>query len=384
MFLENFATAKDYLDDLVIKAMQSRASDLHFENRGAEGIIRVRIEGVMREWARFPIDRMLLIVRRLKFISGLDPEHSGRTGEGRFEFEYNTEKVVMRISILPTTGSDDVVVRILGSSPESFGLKDLHFHETIRDGLMECVRKSMGLILVTGPTGSGKTSTLYAAVQEINDGNHKIITVEDPIEYKVTGLTQIKMDRKFDVTYSKVLHGVLRHDPDVILIGECRDIDAAEVAIESSMTGHLVLTTMHTNNAISAILRMINLGVSPVDVSNSLTAVYAQRLIPRLCAHCKKPADASEKHRDLLPKGAKMMAPQGCDKCGETGYKGRLPVGELLVIDDDIRDVIIATPALGPLNKVAKAKGFRTMLDYGLEYVAAGELDLQQVLQSVV
>ncbi len=389
MFMDGFATAKDYLDHIMARALTSKVSDIHIENRGLEGIIRVRIEGAMREWARLPLDRMLLIVRRVKFIGGLDPEHSGRTGEGRFEFDHGGQKIVMRLSVLPTAGSDDLVIRILGSSPESFGLSELNFDDTIREGLKFCVNKSMGLILVTGPTGSGKTSTLYAAIQEINDGTLKIVTVEDPVEYKVTGLSQIKMDTRFNVTYANVLRGVLRHDPDVILIGECREIDAAEIAIEASMTGHLVLTTLHTNSAVSSILRLINMGVPAIDVSNSMTAAYAQRLIRKLCPKCKKPAKPSE---DMIREMAKFQAqkipkeiyiPAGCDACAETGYKGRLPVGELLIVDDDVRDVIIANPNLSALNKIAREKNMRTMLQHGLILVSDGELDYKDVIGAV-
>lgn len=385
MFIEGYATAKDYLDDFIARALKAKVSDIHMENRGADGIIRVRIEGTMIEWARVPIDRMLLLVRRIKFISGLDPEHSGRTGEGRFEFELGGQKIVMRLSVLPTSGSDDLVIRILGSSPESFGLRELNFDDTIREGLQFCVNKSMGLILVTGPTGSGKTSTLYAAIQEINDGTNKIITVEDPIEYKVSGLSQIKMDARHNVTYANVLRGVLRHDPDVILIGECRDIEAAEIAIEASMTGHLVLTTLHTNSAVSSILRLINLGVQAIDVSNALTAAYAQRLIRKLCPHCKKPVAVPDTMKSQLGSQApkEIYAASGCDQCSHTGFKGRMPVGELLIIDDDIRDVIIAAPNLSSLNKIAKQKGMRTMLEYGLQLVAKGELDYKDVISSV-
>ncbi len=385
MFLENFPTAKDYLDDVIARTLAAKASDIHIENRGSEGIIRVRIEGDLQEWARLPVDRILLLIRRIKFIGGLDPERSGLAADGRFEFDHKGQKIVMRLSILPTLGSDDIVIRILGSSPEVFGLKQLNLHETIREGLEFCIHKSMGLILVTGPTGSGKTSTLYAAVQEINDGSRKVITVEDPIEYNVLGLSQIKINPMQHLNYADILRGSLRHDPDVILIGECRDLDAAQIAIEASMTGHLVLTTLHTNNAVSAILRLVNMGVPAIDVSNSLTASYAQRLIRRLCPECKKPAAPNKTaQKSLAEYGAgKIYEPKGCDACGQTGFKGRLPVAELLIVDDDIRDTIIASPTLSALNKIAQQKGMRSMLDYGLELVAKGELDYKDVIGSV-
>lgn len=385
MFLEKFATAKDYLDGLLARAIRDKASDIHIEHRADSGLIRIRSQGDMRVLVQLPHDRMSLLVRRIKFISGLDPERSGNLAEGRFEQDYDGRKIILRLSVLPTAIADDLVIRILGSAPEVYGLSQMNFDPLIRDGLAEAVKKSMGLMLVTGPTGSGKTSTLYAALQEINDGSYKIITVEDPIEYKVQGLTQIKVDARYDVTYASVLRGALRHDPDVILIGECRELAAAEIAIEASMTGHMVLTTLHTNNAVSSILRLINMGIQPIDVANSLTLAYAQRLVRRLCPECKIESKPVEKILARHPqfKGKKIFAAKGCAACQDTGYNGRVPVGELFGIDDDIRDVIIQSPSLGALNRIAAAKGLRTMADYGLELIAKGEVDYDDVLRAV-
>lgn len=385
MFLENFTTAKEYLDHLMTQAILQKASDIHIEHRIAGGLIRIRAQGDMRVLTELPQDRMSLLIRRIKFISGLDPERSGNLGEGRFEFEHDGQKVIMRLSILPTNFADDLVIRILGSAPEVFGLSQMNFDPLIQNGLAEAVQKSMGLMLVTGPTGSGKTSTLYAAIQEINDGSYKIVTVEDPIEYKVEGLTQIKVDPRYDITYASVLRGALRHDPDVILIGECRELAAAEIAIEASMTGHMVLTTLHTNNAVASILRLINMGVQPIDVANALTVAYAQRLVRKLCPQCKQSHAADEAMVTRFPqlRGQKIHAAKGCDACQNSGYSGRVPVGELLMIDDDIRDVIIQSPSLGALNRIAAAKGLRTMADYGMQLVIKGELDYTDVVNSV-
>ncbi|MGD9649769.1 MAG: GspE/PulE family protein [Dongiaceae bacterium] len=386
MFIAPFATAQDYVDDLVRRALAARASDIHVERKADEGLIRVRSENVLRDWAKLPLDKLDLLIRRLKFISSLDPEHSGRAQEGRFEFLHNNEKIAMRLSVLPTAGSDDIVIRLLGSSPERFGLKDLSFAPAIREGLEFCVQKSSGLIVVTGPTGSGKTSTLYAAVQELNDGSNKIITVEDPIEYKVPGLTQIKIDAKKGVTYTSTLRTVLRHDPDVILVGEVRNLEEAEIAVEASMTGHLVLTTLHTNSAAGAILRLVNLGIPAIDVSNALTATYAQRLLRLLCPQCKVEAPAPKLLKDLLgPKApAKVFEPKGCEHCGNTGYKGRVPVGELIIIDDDFRDAIIASPNLNSLNKLMKAKNIKSLADYALDLVAEGKVSFKDVMGTVL
>jgi type II secretory ATPase GspE/PulE/Tfp pilus assembly ATPase PilB-like protein len=385
MFHDQFTTAKDYLDHLMAQAIMQKASDVHIEHRASGGLIRIRAQGDMRVLAELPQDRMSLLIRRIKFISGLDPERSGNLGEGRFEFDHGGQKIIMRLSILPTNFADDLVIRILGSAPEVFGLSQMNFDPLIQNGLREAVQKSMGLMLVTGPTGSGKTSTLYAAIQEINDGSYKIVTVEDPIEYKVEGLTQIKVDPRYDITYASVLRGALRHDPDVILIGECRELAAAEIAIEASMTGHMVLTTLHTNNAVSSILRLINLGIQPIDVANAMTVAYAQRLIRKLCPVCKQAhaPDETMRARYSALRGKKIFSAKGCESCQNSGYNGRMPVGELLQIDDDIRDVIIQSPSLGALNRIAAAKGLRTMADYGMQLVIQGDLSYHDVVNSV-
>ena len=385
MFHDQFTTAKDYLDHLLTLAIKQKASDVHIEHRASGGLIRIRTQGDMRILAELPQDRMSLLIRRIKFISGLDPERSGNLSEGRFEFDHGGQKIIMRLSILPTNFADDLVIRILGSAPEVFGLSQMNFDPLIQNGLREAVQKSMGLMLVTGPTGSGKTSTLYAAIQEINDGSYKIVTVEDPIEYKVEGLTQIKVDPRYDITYASVLRGALRHDPDVILIGECRELAAAEIAIEASMTGHMVLTTLHTNNAVSSILRLINLGIQPIDVANAMTVAYAQRLIRKLCPVCKQEHAPDETMQARYPilRGKKIYSAKGCESCQNSGYSGRIPVGELLLIDDDIRDVIIQSPSLGALNRIAVAKGLRTMADYGMQLVIQGDLSCHDVVNSV-
>ncbi|NBV43012.1 hypothetical protein EBR96_09640, partial [bacterium] len=255
-------------------------------------------------------------------------------------------------------------------------------------------------------TGSGKTSTLYAAIQEINDGTNKIITVEDPIEYKVSGLSQIKMDARHNVTYANVLRGVLRHDPDVILIGECRDIEAAEIAIEASMTGHLVLTTLHTNSAVSSILRLINLGVQAIDVSNALTAAYAQRLIRKLCPHCKKPIDLEPDKIDLIKKivanaerlgkdmatygirsGMDMVVygPVGCEECNNTGFKGRVGLYEAILTDDTIAKVMtqVPPPTERDIKKAAEHQKILTMIEDGVVKILTGLTSFDEV-QGVV
>ncbi len=374
----DFTHAQDFINPLVDESLALGISDLHFERRGDEGVLRVRLDGMMREWARLTGEKMDLVVSRIKFISGIDPMQKGVLQQGRFEHETKDGKPVdMRVSVLPTPNMEDTVVRLLASAPTVMKLDDMGLQPHILEGLRKAIKAHQGLIFVTGPTGSGKTTTLYASVQEINDATRKIITVEDPIEYNVEGLTQLKLEQAKGLSYAAILKTILRHDPDVILIGETRDVEAAEIAVEASMTGHLVLTTLHTNSAPATILRLINMGVPAVDVANSVTCVYAQRLVRKLCDACKKPEPVSKELEEILKnQGAdipkQVFAPHGCKKCDGTGYKGRIPIGELMLMDDALRDVILESPTLTALNKAARKMGIKSMLQNGADLAADG------------
>lgn len=384
----DFTHAQDFIDAVVRMALSEGVSDLHFEQRGEEGVLRVRLDGFMREWVRLPLEKMALVISRLKFISNLDPMQSGVLAQGRFEHTEGDRVYDMRLSVLPTPESDDIVVRLLAAAPDVMHLEEMNFQPHILSGLRQAVESQTGLLLVTGPTGSGKTTTLYAAVEEINDGHRKIITVEDPIEYQVQGLTQLKTQREKGLTYAGILRTILRHDPDVILIGEIRDLEAAEIAVEASMTGHLVLSTLHTNSAPATLVRLTNMGLSPVNVANSVTAVYAQRLLRKLCPHCKTEVKLD---KSALPPALQGMdlpetiaVAKGCEACDGTGYRGRLPIGELLVMTDALRDVILQNPSLATLNEAAAEAGMKTLLENGLDLAREHLVSLDDVIRTAL
>jgi len=386
----DFTHAQEFIDPLLTKAIDSGVSDLHFERLGEDGVVRVRADGMMREWIRLPMEQMNLVISRLKFISGVDPMLTGALQQSRFTHNYSGGEVDMRVSVLPTPNMEDMVIRILSSKPEVMKIDNMGLQPYILDDLKKAVQAHTGLILVTGPTGSGKTTTLYSLIDTVNDNSRKIITVEDPIEYKVDGLTQVKLEHDRGLDYAAILKTILRHDPDVILVGETRDLSAAEIAVESSMTGHLVLTTLHTNSAPATILRLINMGVPAVDVSNAVTALYAQRLIKKLCPDCKKEAPVSDEMAAYMKEHmADQSTPQtvhipvGCPACDNTGYKGRAPIGELLVMNDDIRDVIYKNATLNSLGEAAKQAGMKPMKYNGVLLVLDGLAHFDDIVRTV-
>lgn len=380
-----FENAADFLPKFLDRALAGGVSDIHIERRDGAGQIRVRMDGVLRVWEKLNVNDVDLLLRRVKFLSGMDIGNEVKIQEGRFTHKYKNKEVDLRVSVLPTPAADDIVIRVLASAPEVMLIDEMGFDPELVKNLRRAVKSHTGLLLVTGPTGSGKTTTLYAAVQELNDGTRKIITVEDPIEYQVQGLTQLKIDMKKGLNYAAILKTILRHDPDVVLIGETRTLEAAEIAVEASMTGHMVMSTLHTNSAAATILRLINMGISPMDVANAVTAILAQRLMRKLCPHCKKEIPASDELKKLMgdKAPAKTCIPGKCEKCDNTGYKGRVPIAELLVMDDDYRDVVLANPNLNALNKAVKEKGTQTILQNALHHVAAGDLSLDDTLAAV-
>jgi type II secretory ATPase GspE/PulE/Tfp pilus assembly ATPase PilB-like protein len=386
----DFTHAQDFINPLLSRAIAAGVSDLHFERQHDTGIVRVRGDGIMREWVRLSMEQMDLLISRLKFISGVDPMEKGALQQARFTYKHDSGLIDMRVSVLPTPNMEDMVIRILSSKPEVMKIDEMGLPEHILEGLKKAALSHTGLVFVTGPTGSGKTTTLYALIDTINDGNRKIITVEDPIEYRVPGLTQLKLIKERGLNYAGILKTILRHDPDVILIGETRDQEAAEIAVEASMTGHLVLTTLHTNSAAQTILRLINLGIPGPDVANAVTAFYAQRLVKTLCPHCREEIPAPEAFKqdmkELNPEldcPDKIFIPKGCEACDGTGYKGRAPIGELLLMDDVIRDVIYKQPTLTALNAAAAAAGMKTMKANGLALVAQGRADYDDIIRTV-
>lgn len=375
----------EILNLILDAALKNGASDIHIEPQDEVTTMRLRVDGDMIEWARLEKKYFDAIINRIKFLCGIDFSVTDKISEGRFTHIYNSKTIHFRLSIIPTPNGQDLVLRVLQTGPQFTSIDDAGLPKELAQQLRDAVFHDNGLVLMTGPTGSGKTTTLFAAVHELNDGTRKIITLEDPIEYKIPGVTQIKLHSKIGLGYAQILKTTLRHDPDVIMIGETRDLEAAEIALQASMTGHMVLTTLHTNTAAGSIARLLNLGVSPVDLSNSLTAAFSQHLLKRLCPHCSQEVVVPDHLKRLVPSHyvvpQKMYQAVGCEKC-LNGYKGRIPLAEIVVIDDEFRELIIKNPRQAELYDAIRKKGIKTQMNYGLMLASDGIVSLEDVLRT--
>jgi type IV pilus assembly protein PilB len=379
------------VDTIVFTALEKRASDIHMETRDNDMVVRYRIDGALYE-AGDPIalSHHLTIVSRIKVMSELDIAERRVPQDGRFRMRIKGRKVDFRVSIIPTVHGEDVVIRILDKEQINEAFKDLKlevvgFDPKLLQKFRRFIMEPYGMVLVTGPTGSGKTTTLYAALNEIRNDEDKIITIEDPVEYQLRGVAQIQTNEKKGLTFARGLRSILRHDPDKIMVGEIRDTETAQIAINSALTGHLVFTTVHANNVIDVIGRFINMGVEPYNFVSALNCVLAQRLVRVLCSRCKQkyaPTDAEliesglqpSKYRDrVYHKGI------GCEICNHTGYRGRTAIHELLDMSDTIRELIIARRPGSEVRRVATEEGLGTLRQSALRLVFEGQTTLHEI-----
>jgi type IV pilus assembly protein PilB len=379
------------VDSVILTALERRASDIHIETHASEVVIKYRIDGVLYP-AGPPIDiqHHQTIISRIKVMSELDIAERRIPQDGRFRVRVRGRTIDFRVSIMPTIHGEDAVIRILDKEQLSEKFRDLRLDvlgfdaETLRK-FRHFIREPYGMILVTGPTGSGKTTTLYAAINEIRTGEEKIITIEDPVEYQLKGVTQIQVNEKKGLTFARGLRSILRHDPDKIMVGEIRDPETAQIAIQSALTGHLVFTTVHANNVIDVIGRFLNMGVEPYNFVSALNCVLAQRLVRVLCPQCKRPYTPSD--QELLDSG---LPPEqyraytfyeavGCDYCNWTGYRGRTAIHELLDMTDNIRELIIARRPGSEIRRAAQAEGLRTLRESAVRKVLEGITTLREI-----
>jgi len=379
------------VDTIVYNAMESRASDIHIETRDTEVQVKYRIDGAL--YAKVdPIDlaHHQTLISRIKVMSELDIAERRVPQDGRFRVRYKGRNVDFRVSIMPTVHGEDAVIRILDKEQinEAFRNLDLNVVGFDPDDLRKFRRyiaEPYGMVLVTGPTGSGKTTTLYAALNEIRNEEDKIITIEDPVEYQLHGITQIPVNEKKGLTFARGLRSILRHDPDKIMVGEIRDEETAQIAIQSALTGHLVFTTVHANNVIDVIGRFLNMGVEPYNFVSSLNCVLAQRLVRVLCPVCRRafrPTDTEliesglrpEEHRDRV-----LYANVGCDGCNHTGYRGRTAIHELLDLSDNIREMIVERRPGSEVRRAAEAEGLTSLRESALKKVFAGVSTLHEI-----
>lgn len=375
------------VDSILTAAAERGASDIHFEPYADHLLVRLRLDGVMSEYLSLPSVSGPYIVARLKILSGMDITVRARPQDGRMTLTASGSAVDVRVSTIPTGFGEKVVLRLL-TSQRALELEQLGMSSVVRRQVLELLASRDRMVLVTGPTGSGKTTTLYAALRAVSSGRENVVTIEDPVEIRLPGITQMQVDEKAGVTFASGLRAILRQDPDIVLVGEMRDLESAAIACEAAQTGHLVLSTLHTNTAPAAVVRLLDLGIEPFVLASALGGVIAQRLVRRLCPSCAQPPTAAEaeainKHRGI--KTDKLRVSRGCVQCNETGYRGRIAVYSVLRLDEPLAKAIANKASENELQQLARRNGYRSLLDAGFELVEQGitSLDeLQRVLGS--
>jgi general secretion pathway protein E len=377
------------VNSLLFRAAKERASDIHIEPMERELLVRFRIDGVLQEIIKPPKRYQNSIVSRVKVMGQLNIAEKRLPQDGRIRIKLAGRDIDIRLSTIPCTFGERIVMRLLDKTTTLLDLQDIGMGPDTMHGMDLVIRRSHGIVLVTGPTGSGKTTTLYAALSRINTPDLNILTVEDPVEYQIRGISQMAINPKIGLSFAAGLRSFLRQDPDVIMVGEIRDRETAEIAIQASLTGHLVFSTVHTNDAASAITRLVDMGVEPFLVASSLMAVMAQRLVRRVCQQCReayRPTAEELKEVGLTPEDVAragnptLYRARGCEACGGSGYRGRTGIYELLMVDDDIRQLTLKNVDSTSIKRSGVQKGMRTLLDDGARKILAGETTLAEVL----
>ncbi len=372
---------------ILFQAVRDRASDIHIEPMEDELVVRLRIDGILYPILRPPKQLQPSIVSRVKIMAGMNIAEKRLPQDGRIRIRIAGRDIDIRASSLPTSHGERLVLRLLDRSQILLQLEDLGFEEKAMTRWRGLIRRPHGIILVTGPTGSGKTTTLYASLSEINSPDKNILTIEDPVEYQLPGIGQMNVNAKIDLSFAAGLRTILRQDPDVILVGEIRDLETAEIAIQASLTGHLVFSTLHTNDAPGALTRLVDMGVEPFLVASSLVAVAGQRLVRSICPDCRtsvEPTAAALKELGLtkkdLPDGV-VYEGAGCDNCMQTGYRGRYAISELMLIDEKVRQLVAQNKDANAIRKVAVANGMLGLREDGARMVALGRTTVAEVLR---
>ena len=375
-----------FLSDIMSSAVEKSASDIHIEPRGESTLVRIRIDGILRELMTMPSEYQAAVVSRVKILANMDIAERRVPQDGRFLMQHKGRRLDLRISTLPTHFGEKVVIRVLDPRSTLITLDQLGFSERLAGRLTKILAMPQGMLLVTGPTGSGKSTTLYGALNLLRSPRNNIVTVEDPVEFMLEGVNQVQVHPKAGLTFATCLPSILRQDPDVIMIGEIRNGETAEIAMNASQTGHLVLSTLHTNDSIGAVIRLLDLGVPSYLIASSVTGVLAQRLVRRLCV-CRRQRPASAVYTEKLARVGVANTdqykfeyePLGCSICETTGFKGRVGIFEMLPIEDAVRDAIHSQAASDVILAIARARGFRTLQEDALEKLKAGLTSLEEI-----
>ncbi len=381
---------KRLLNTVLMQAIKERASDIHFEPFEEEYKMRYRIDGVLYEMVPPPKYIAMAIASRIKVMANLDIAERRLPQDGRIPLVVGGQPIDLRVAVLPTIFGESIVLRVLDRSNVSLDLDKLGMREDDLRVFRQMISKPNGIVLVTGPTGSGKTTTLYAALNELNSVEDKLITTEDPVEYDIDGIVQVQIRPEYELTFAKCLRSILRQDPDIILVGEIRDKETAEIATQASLTGHLVFSTLHTNDAPSSIARLLDLGVEPFLITATLEGVLAQRLCRRICTRCKeeyKPTEEQLFELELTPehvKGKTFFRGRGCNQCNNTGYRGRLGICEIMVLDDQMREMIMRHESTNLLRNAARQRGMRSLRESGLAGIYEGLTTIEEVVKQTI
>ncbi len=381
---------KKLVNLVLLQAIRDKASDIHFEPFEDEYKMRYRIDGVLFEMVPPPKYVAMAVASRIKVMSNLDIAERRLPQDGRIELLVGGRPVDLRVSILPTMFGESVVLRVLDRTQVNLNIALLGFREEEVSAFKQLIDKPHGVVVVTGPTGSGKTPTLYSALNALNTPDTKILTAEDPVEYDIDGLVQCQVRAEIGLTFARLLRSFLRQDPDIILVGEVRDLETAQISVQASLTGHLVFTTLHTNDAPSSIARLLDLGIEPFLLTATLEAVVAQRLVRKICSNCKEEYEPTE--QQLMELGLRLenvgkrtfYFGRGCDYCNNTGYKGRQALFELMVLDDDLREMIMQNASTALLRAEARKRGMRTLREAGLLAIYDGVTSLEEVVRETL
>jgi len=371
---------------IIFNAVKERASDIHFEPEKDFARVRYRIDGVLHEIKTIPNYLKNALVSRIKVLANMDIAEKRKPQDGRIRMTMENKNLDIRVSSFPTIYGENLVMRLLDKSAVMLGLGELGLQDRDLEIFNKLIQRPNGIILVTGPTGSGKTTTLYAALSTINSMELNIITVEDPVEYELPLIRQCQVNPKAGITFANGLRSILRQDPDVIMVGEIRDRETAEIAVQASLTGHLVFSTLHTNDASGAVTRLIDMGVEPFLIASSVIGVLAQRLVRLICPKCKEEFEPPEKLLEelKLTKKIKFYHGKGCQECNNTGYSKRIGIFELLVVDEEIRRLTVARASQDEIKKVAVSKGMTTLFDDGMKKVEAGLTTIDELLRATM
>ena len=381
------APAVVFVNTLLVQAIQERASDIHIEPQEDDLRIRLRVDGLLREYPPANKKHQQGVTARLKILADLDIAERRIPQDGRVKFKIMGRSVDVRVSTLPGIYGEKLVLRILDSGSTSLNIDDLGIRPALLRRFKESARRTFGMILVTGPTGSGKTTTLYSVLKDINSPTHNIITVEDPVEYRLAGINQIQAKPSVGLTFASALRSILRQDPDIIMVGEIRDYDTAEIAIRAALTGHLVLSTLHTNHAVATIIRLINMGVDKFLIASSISTIISQRLVRRICLGCKKPTKIPEElyttleRESINPDEITFYKGMGCNQCSGQGYWGRMAIHEILFMSSEIKNMIVEEKSEFDIAKAAEADGMISLFQDGLDKVQKGLTTIEEIIR---